>query len=321
MRRLMLGLLLVVFAAGLVAYGLFRRDIGAEKARLAGHSQTVETSFGRVEYAEAGSGDPIIGIHGTGGGFDQGLEMGAPLAKIHRLIAPSRFGYLGSDMPDGATVAMQADAIDEMMGSLGVDRAYIFGGSAGALSAMQLAIRHPERCRALVLLVPAVYVPNTTTGAAVSVSPVVEAVMKTVLGSDFIFWLGVKLMPDQMTRLLLATDPAEVHAAAPAEQERARSILNHILPVSIRAKGLMFDMRTAGAPEAMDLDRISCPVLAVSVHDDLFGTAKGAEYTAANVPDGRVVIFPDGGHVWVGHQDEVWKTIADFFARHEAAAP
>jgi pimeloyl-ACP methyl ester carboxylesterase len=197
---------------------------------------------------------------------------------------------------------------------LGIDKAVVFGGSAGALSALQFAIRYPDRCRALIAMVPATYVPGLASGAGVEVSPLTEAMMKTVLGSDFIFWTGVRFFPDMMTRMLLATDPALVHAASPEEQERVGEILRHILPVSVRAKGLMFDMRTAGTPEPMPLDRIACPVLAVSVRDDLFGTAKSADYIAASVGDGRAVIYPTGGHVWVGHQHEVWPEIETFLA-------
>ena len=54
---------------------------------------TIETSFGTLEYAVKGEGEPILVVHGAGGGFDQALNMtGAMAGHGYRLIAPSRFG-------------------------------------------------------------------------------------------------------------------------------------------------------------------------------------------------------------------------------------
>lgn len=186
---------------------------------------------------------------------------------------------------------------------------------------MQFAIRHPGRCRALVLLVPAAYAPDRKPNTSAAEGPLMESVLRAVLGSDFLFWAGIGLMPDQMTRILLATDPKLVHAASAAEQIRVKQILGGILPVSVRAEGLLFDMATAGAPQPMPLERIACPVLMVSVRDDMFGTAAAAEYIARTVPNGHSIIYPTGGHVWVGHEDDVWREIKSFLDVVEATEP
>jgi pimeloyl-ACP methyl ester carboxylesterase len=317
MRRLLKFLIVVlVVAVGIVLY-FFERDIGAARARVAGHSQSVETQVAPIEYAEAGKGPPVLVIHGSGGGYDQGLETTAPLAaRGYHLIAPSRFGYLASSYPPNASPELQADAFADFLDRLGLDKAFIFGGSAGALSAMQLAIRHPERCLALVLLVPATYAPERRPNTSAVQGPAGEALMRTLLNSDFIFWLGMRLAPGMMTRVLLATEPAIVTAADPAEQARVRDVLEHILPVSVRASGLLLDMRTAGNPPSYALDRIACPVLAISAEDDLYGTAVSARYAASQVKDGRVIVFPTGGHLLVGRGDEVWSAVAAFLAAH-----
>jgi 2-hydroxy-6-oxonona-2,4-dienedioate hydrolase len=309
----LLLLLLIVAAAGVAIALAFRHDISAAETRLAGHGSVVmETSFGKVAYAERGAGPPLLAIHGSGGGFDQGLDFAQHLADEFRLIAPSRFGYAGSDLPEHPTIEMQADVLDEFMEKMGLDQAFIFGGSAGALSAMELAIRHPERCRALVLAVPAAYAPTRAPNTAGVEGDFWFGVMRAVLSSDFLFWSLMKASPDTMTRLLLATDPALVAAAEPDEQARVRSILTNILPVSQRADGLIIDMATAGNPPAMALERIACPVLTLSLKDDMFGTSDPAEYIAAGVPNGRAIIYPTGGHVWVGHDEEIWREIRTF---------
>jgi pimeloyl-ACP methyl ester carboxylesterase len=90
--------------------------------------------------------------------------------------------------------------------------------------------------------------------------------------------------------------------------------------VSKRTKGLLLDMRTAGEPPRYELERITCPVLAVSSIDDLYGTAASAEYAAAHVPNGKLILYQTGGHLLVGNQ-QVWQEIASFLAAPPSAGP
>jgi 2-hydroxy-6-oxonona-2,4-dienedioate hydrolase len=117
-----------------------------------------------------------------------------------------------------------------------------------------------------------------------------------------------------MTRAVLATEPAVVRAAETSEQARVRSILSHILPVSRRARGLMDDTHWAGTPPEYPLERISAPLLAISLEDDLYGTYAAATYTSARVKNGVMVGVPTGGHVWAGRDAEVWATAARFLS-------
>ncbi len=67
---------------------------------------------GPPEYAVAGEDPPLMMIHGTGGGFDQGLLLAAGLRPSGlRIVTPSRFGHLGSARPGEAAAARQADRI------------------------------------------------------------------------------------------------------------------------------------------------------------------------------------------------------------------
>lgn len=313
MRRPFSFLLLGLATSAAVIWFLFDSDMTNLEARLQGRSQIVKTSFGPMEYGTAGSGHPVLAIHGSGGGFDQGLELVGPLADYgFRLIAPSRFGYLSTPAPKRFTLEQQADAYADMLDSLGLEKVVVFGGSAGALSAMQFAIRHPERCEALVLLVPASYAPERRTNESAAQGRFGEFVMMTMLRSDFFLWSAIRLAPDATTRLILATEPTLVHAASQAEQARVYAVLDHILPVSRRAEGLLFDSRTAGSPPPMELEKIICPILAISAEDDLYGTAVSARYVATNVPNGKLLLYPQGGHLLVGHDDNVWRIVSSF---------
>ena len=306
----LLGVAGVATLSGGVVERRFAAALKLAKAQSDSGSQVVATRFGAMEYAEAGTGSPILMLHGTGGGFDQALLFAAPLAGAgFRVIAPSRFGYLRSDMPPDPSSENQADALVDLLDALGIDRVPVLGGSAGALSAIQFAIRHPDRCAALVPIVPATYVPGR---ALVRPSALGAAIMEYALGSDFLFWAGMTVAEDQMIATLLATDPALVHAASASEQTRVRAILRGILPVSARKQGLLNDGALAGTPEPMPLDQIKAPTFAISVEDDRFGTAAAARHIADSIKGARLVIYPTGGHLWVGHDAELFASVADF---------
>src|SRR5208282_5333488 len=95
-RRMGKSLLIFIalsLAAAVAAGALYLRDLSHAHARLAGRSQTISTPLGNIEYAVQGQGEPVLVVHGAGGGFDQGLDMIGPLVDYgYRLIAPSRFG-------------------------------------------------------------------------------------------------------------------------------------------------------------------------------------------------------------------------------------
>lgn len=134
----------------------FRSDQQAAERLVTGKSQIIQTRHGPMEYAERGKGPPLLMIHGTGGGFDQGLMFSEVTIRDGiRVIAPSRFGYLRSSWPAEPSAERQADAFVDLLDQLKLDKVAVAGGSAGALSAVQFALWHPDRTSALILIVPA----------------------------------------------------------------------------------------------------------------------------------------------------------------------
>lgn len=119
-----------------------------------------------------------------------------------------------------------------------------------------------------------------------------------------------------MIATLLATDPQLVAQASGAEQARVRRILWDIFPVSPRAKGLFNDAKLAGNPAPMALESIQAPTLTISLEDDRFGTFAAAQHIATNVPGARLMSYPTGGHVWVGHDQEVAREVQAFLKAH-----
>ena len=282
----------------------------AASAAAALGSVLISTRCGPIEYQEAGTGVPLLMVHGSGGGHDQGIAFAGDLPQRGiRVIAISRFGYLRTPMPLDASPAAQADAHVCLLDALGIGKAAVLGGSAGGPSALQMAIAHPDRVTALVLLVPLAYKPQALADSAKPLAPWAEATLMRLIGSDFLFWVGLHVARDQVIRYVLATPPEQVRNASPTERARINAMLDHILPVSARAAGLRSDSMMGKSLGPAALESVRTPTLVVSVRDDGFGTYASAAYTASHINGAKFVGYAQGGHVWVGHQDEVQAAI------------
>lgn len=249
-------------------------------------------------------------IHGTGGGFDQGLLFAHRLSESgFQIVAPSRFGYLRSSFPDDASPVHQADVLVELLDHLGIDRIAAVGGSAGALTAAEFALRHPDRCSHLALLVPA---GNLTDRDPVEFTWLQAMAVNFVLGSDFWFWALASMAPAQMIRTLLATDPALMKRVMADEKRRAELILDGLMPIGRKANGLRTDAFWTGTPSPTAYQDIAVLTLILSCEDDLFGTAETSRLLAERIPGAKLTIWPEGGHIWLGHDEDMTQEIASF---------
>jgi 2-hydroxy-6-oxonona-2,4-dienedioate hydrolase len=322
MKAVVLVVVLLVAVALVAVYLDYRRDMGHALERISAGSQLVQTPCGPIEYASAGEGEPVLVVHGAGGGIDQGMDAAKGLADAgFRVIAVSRFGYLRTPLPADASPAAQADAHACLLDALGIRRAAIIGASAGAPSAMQFALRHPESCAALVLLVPAAYVPRPGGAPSLTTPPWTEFLFDTALRSDFLYWAWNRLANRTFVGAILATPPEVLEKADAEEQARAAQLLEHTLPVSARRRGLVNDARITLSLPRYDLELIRVPTLVVGIADDRFGIWDGARYTAEHIPGARFLGYPSGGHVWIGHHKEIMGEVAAFLARQRGSAP
>ncbi len=309
------AILVVLLLAGAFAlvYASYQRDIHRARERVSAGSEIAQTPCGQIEYAIAGEGPPVLVVHGAGGGFDQGLDASTALVQNGlRIIAMSRFGYLRTPLPADASAPAQADAHACLLDALNIRRVAVIGASAGAPSSLQFALRHPDRISALVLLVPAVYVPRPGGAAPIKTPRGTQLLFDTALRSDFLFWVAPRLARETMIRAILATPPAVVDSASADERARIAQMLDHVLPVSPRRPGLLNDAAVIAELPRYELERIAVPTLVFSAADDLFGTYDAARYSAEHIPGARFIGYPSGGHLWVGHHQEVMSGIAAF---------
>ena len=300
----------------------YRHDIAAAQARVSSGSRIADTPCGPIEYAVIGKGAPVLVVHGAGGGFDQGMEFGRPLAdRGFMVIAMSRFGYLRTSFPADASPAAQADAQACLLDALKLPKAAILGGSAGAPSTLQFCLRHPERCSAMILLVPAFF-PQRAAGGPQGQPPAPPSfVISSMLGSDFFFWLNMKLARDTMLERLFATPVEDFKSAPPQEQERVLRIMQSALPLSQRQKGLWNDLMIVASPPRYESERLAVPTLVISIENDLFRTYESSRKMAERIPGARFVSFPTGGHLWVGRQEEVVSELTAFLNRRADERP
>lgn len=305
-------LLLIAFAALTVtAVGgvalLYQNDIRSAREATKRGSLRTETDLGPIEYADRGAGPPLLSIHGAGGGFDQGLANASALVgDDFRIIAPSRFGYLGTPVPRDALPAAQADAHAALLAKLNVPKAIVVGISAGARSSVELAIRHPERVFALVLVVPGTYSP--TSPVSITAGRGNDFAFWAVRnGGDFAWWAAEKVAPSTLIRFL-GVRPELV--ASLAERDRVMALVESIEPLSLRFAGINVDGNAA--LHELPLKEIKAPTLIVTARDDLFNTLPAAELLARGIPGARLIVYETGGHLLVGHEHDVRSAVRNF---------
>lgn len=316
-KRILVGAAVVLAVALMWIVSAYVRDMGAARRRVAlAGSEVVQTKCGPIEYALRGRGPPILVVHGAGGGFDQGLMLAEPLVRHgFQAIAMSRFGYLRTPLPAEATAETQADAHACLLDALGLDRAGIFGVSAGGPSTIQFCLRHPDRCSAMALMVPLAY----PAAAPTRMSPTAMRMLNRLTQSDFLFWAGTKIARTAMIENVLGTPIEDFRAAPKAQQAELLAMLDSILPISPRAKGLAHEGAIAEALQPLPLEGILAPALIASVENDLYKTWEGARYTAMGIPRARFVSWPRGGHLALGHQEEWASEMVSFFGSASAA--
>ena len=297
-----------------LTYRAFRREMERAETRISSGSKVITTSRGQIEYASTGDGFPLLIIHGAGGGFDQlrGFESDTRLRSLgFRPIFVSRFGYLRTPLPADASTEAQVDAYAALLDTLGIEQAGVVAISAGAPSGLRFAAKYPDKCAALALLVPAAYVPGSRTTAP-DAPPLMELFRRTLLKSDFAFWLATKVARGAMIENILGTPFDVAERASATERRRLHDVLMDILPVSKRWAGLLNDVKVVTHLEPANLPQIKVPTLLVSAEDCLYGTFRSARYLAEQIPGARLVMYPDGGHLWVGHDAETQTVLTEF---------
>jgi esterase len=107
-----------------------------------------------LHYEELGAGEPILCIHGTGSSAAFWVDATRELATHGRTIAYDRRGFARSERPEPfvTNVQQHTDDAAALIDALGAAPAIVIGRSYGGNVALDLALRYPDRVRALALL-------------------------------------------------------------------------------------------------------------------------------------------------------------------------
>ena len=287
-RRVTLGSVALAGAipAGLI-YRQYQHDMSLAYRRISSGGKMTETSCGLIQYTEFGEGTPMLIVHGSGGGYDQGEYFARLIGGNHHWVAPSRYGFLGSPVPSGADSAQQADAYACLLDALGIDRVGAVGVSMGGPSSLLFAVRHPQRITSLVLISAASH--------AIPPRPAILATLFKVFLSDFVFWSMVHASPQGLLAALGV--PAEVQKQlSPQEMARLQAFLELLEPMGARRNGQDLEQHMSEY-DAQQIRNIRAPTLVLHAPDDTLVAFEQGAFAADRIPEAQFVPMERGGHL------------------------
>jgi pimeloyl-ACP methyl ester carboxylesterase len=104
-----------------------------------------------VHYVEAGSGTPLLLLHGFGSCGEAWYQQMAAFSPRFRVIAYDSVNHgHSSSSPRGEPEPDRAGELDGFLAALGIERPILAGNSMGALTLLRWAVRNPDRALALV---------------------------------------------------------------------------------------------------------------------------------------------------------------------------
>lgn len=233
----------------------------------------------------------ILSVHGIFGGYDQAYDTCKEFCSDYRIIAPSRFGYLGSDVSGDGTPARQAAAYVELLDKLGIDKVYLLATSAGGSVAIRFSLDYPQRTKGLILYCSAMPPVEKPEKYAEYAGP------PPFLCNDYIMFL---LSP--MFEPIMGMEPSTIYS---------------MLPINDRKVGVILDASVTNPDMARDfgeypIEDLQVPTLIFHAKDDKLANYIETEKAVARFPNCTFISFESGGHLLTGHAEEIKETVSDF---------
>jgi len=289
-------ILLILVVTITIKYNIALKKASERFETYQNKAQTFETSYGKITYIDEGEGEVILSCHGICGGYDQAYDTLSDKTDNYRVIAPSRFGYPGSDVPENPSIDNQVETFVELLDSLNIDKVYVLGTSAGGASAIKFALLHPERTKGLILYCsgyPAIEKPDKE---ATYVGP------PSAICYDFPMWFFSPLF-----RPLMGMDSDTIEL---------------IMPLSDRHDGIVIDAKIANTDmdnhyEEYDMSKLSTPVLIVHAEDDKLADYDKASLWSEKIPTCTFISCKTGGHLMTGNSDKINEAFNSFIREDE----
>ena len=253
-----------------------------------------------LHYRDDGEGQPVIFIQGLGVDHRGWSGVTRPLAKRFRCISYDNRDVGRSAAVDAAydVLDMAADAIG-LLDALGIAQADIVGVSMGGVIAQEIAIRHPERVRKLVLV--STYTSGDPRGSAIFEG---QALLRRTLSREdycrATFW---SVYSHQDYR----------REDGFVEQMIARTAGNDLWQPQDAYERHVRAVTTANTEGR--LDKIAAPTLILAGAEDILTPMRFSERLASDIPHNRLEVIEGAGHgmIW-SHPDVVVDHIGKFLA-------
>jgi len=263
---------------------------------------SIEAGGIRTNYLEAGTGAPVLLVHGSGPGVSAyaNWRLTIPdLATRFRVVAPDMAGFGFSERPEDARYDLDrwvGQAVG-LLDALGLDRASVVGNSFGGAVALRLAATHPDRVDRLVLM-GSVGVPFPITDGLDAVWGYQPSVANMRRLLDVFAW-NTALATDELAevRYRASTEPGVQESfAAMFPAPRQRWVDAMVTP----------DDAIAALPH---------PTLVVHGREDQVIPLANSLHLAELIPDVRLHVFGHCGH-WtqIERATEFNRLVGDFLA-------
>ncbi|HWM57482.1 MAG TPA: alpha/beta fold hydrolase [Pseudonocardia sp.] len=231
----------------------------------------------------AGTGEPLLLLHGIGSTHDDFAALRPRLDAEYRVLAPDLPGHgRSAALPHRPTVAAIADAVTADLDELGMDRVHVLGNSIGARIALELAAR--GRARSVVAISPSgLNTPGERLhqGALMATSRLALRALRPLLPAAAHTTLGRSLLLAGLRSRPWRASETEAHALREGFVEA--DDYWQMLWWSILA-----DVPTG-------LDRIDCPVVLAQGTADLIAVGQTPRYLTV-IPGARFVPLYGAGH-------------------------
>ena len=256
--------------------------------------KSVSLADGTVWYMEAGTGEPILLLHGIFGIKEHWQALGVLLARSFRVIAPDLplHGKSKSFGSDYAAPQAMARVLSQFVTELGLQRYHTAGNSLGAALAAVLGAVDAGRVASVAFL-----------GAPPVRSPVESEVDRA--RANGINLLVPKTMEEFDRKISL------LFSGTPSIQP---DVLRNVAAEEIKHWQENTDLwnRVLGAFYFMEpyIDRIVAPTLCIWGQDDRCNDSSGAAPLGARLKDGKIVVVPGAGHAVM---QEDFRNIANLY--------
>src|SRR6185369_1388345 len=267
----------------------------------------------------AGSGDPIVLLHGgpgMGNYFDAFPEL---LSPPYRVVSYNQRGCGPSTCDGTFDVEKQVADLDAIRTHLGAGQIHIFGHSWGGLLGQLYAKAHPQQVASLVLCCS---MGNTGSRvAAMESKGIAERVMAKPKRSRLAWVFGGTLMqfPGRLGDLGFGLALKQLLPNYVVRPERAPKTFNIYYSSKRAWRGTNKSVKALG-DDYLGTMSLEAPVLIVQGEQDVIRETNAV--LAARFPTAPNVRIPDTGHFpWVEEPAVFSKTILDFYSRVASAAP